>query len=64
LGRLAREKGLLVTTILHSPGMSAFAQFDDLLVMGKGGGVVYFGKRELAPAYFASIGFPIPPKSK
>ena len=33
----------------------------DFLLLGKGGKVVYMGPRELAPQYFAGIGFECPP---
>lgn len=36
-------------------------EFDDLLLLGKGGRVIYHGPLLDAPAYFESIGFPLPP---
>ncbi|KAI9228514.1 MAG: hypothetical protein DHS80DRAFT_27237 [Piptocephalis tieghemiana] len=52
---------LTVAAIIHSPSPQAFARFDDLLLLGKGGQVIYHGPRNAAPEYFASRGFPVPP---
>lgn len=35
-------------------------EFDDLLLLGKGGRVIYHGPLQEAPSYFESIGFPVP----
>ena len=47
--------------MIHSPSPATFRQFDDLLLLGKGGMVVYMGPRDRAVSYFASVGFPCPP---
>ncbi|KAI9229766.1 MAG: hypothetical protein DHS80DRAFT_22089 [Piptocephalis tieghemiana] len=60
LRNIAHLQGLTIAAVIHSPSPQAFNQFDDLLVLGKGGRTVYFGPRDKAPAYFASIGFPVP----
>ncbi|KAH7058024.1 hypothetical protein BKA57DRAFT_388263, partial [Linnemannia elongata] len=60
LKSIARRKGLTVAAVIHSPSPVAFDQFDDLLLLGHGGRVVYHGPRTEAPIYFAAIGFPIP----
>ncbi|KAG0242721.1 hypothetical protein BGW41_003617 [Actinomortierella wolfii] len=60
LKQIAREQSLTVAAVVHSPSPHAFQQFDDLLLLGAGGRVVYFGPREEASAYFESIGFPTP----
>ncbi|KAK3839471.1 MAG: hypothetical protein JOS17DRAFT_712592 [Linnemannia elongata] len=60
LKSIARRKGLTVAAVIHSPSPVAFDQFDDLLLLGHGGRVVYHGPRTEAPLYFAAIGFPIP----
>ncbi|KAJ3126574.1 hypothetical protein HK098_007403 [Nowakowskiella sp. JEL0407] len=56
----AQMQGLTVAAVIHSPSPSTFRQFDDLVLLGKGGQLVYFGPREAATAYFAKIGFPLP----
>ncbi|ORX95331.1 hypothetical protein K493DRAFT_372289, partial [Basidiobolus meristosporus CBS 931.73] len=60
LSNIAKTQGLTVASVIHSPSPIAFAKFDDLLLLGKGGRVIYFGSREEAPAYFESIGFYCP----
>ncbi|KAG0371049.1 hypothetical protein BGZ54_000967 [Gamsiella multidivaricata] len=63
LKSIARKKGLTVAAVIHSPSPVAFDQFDDLLLLGHGGRVVYHGPRTEASAYFAAIGFPVPKDS-
>ncbi|KAG0246544.1 hypothetical protein BGX31_000995 [Mortierella sp. GBA43] len=60
LKSIARRKGLTVAAVIHSPSPAAFDQFDDLLLLGQNGRVVFHGPRTEAPAYFAAIGFPVP----
>ncbi|KAG0329380.1 hypothetical protein BG004_002343 [Podila humilis] len=60
LRSVARRKGLTVVAVIHSPSPVAFDQFDDLLLLGHGGRVVFHGPRTEAPAYFGAIGFPVP----
>jgi len=60
LRKIARQQGLTVGAVIHSPSPAAFKQFDDFLLLGKGGQIVYFGKTEDCAAYFDSIGFTLP----
>lgn len=60
LAKLARQQQLLVAAVVHAPSQRAFHLFDDLLLLGKGGRVIYQGAISDAPAYFELIGFPIP----
>ncbi|KAF9913217.1 hypothetical protein BX616_010139 [Lobosporangium transversale] len=60
LKQIAQEQFLTVAAIVHSPSPHAFNQFDDLLLLGAGGRVVYAGPREEAAHYFESIGYPVP----
>ncbi|KAF9174329.1 hypothetical protein BGX21_000215 [Mortierella sp. AD011] len=60
LKSIAHNKGLTVAAVIHSPSPVAFEQFDDLILLGHGGHVVYHGSRAEAPSYFAAIGFPVP----
>eukprot|EP01135_Chromosphaera_perkinsii_P012005 Nk52_evm13s2568 gene=Nk52_evmTU13s2568 len=57
---IARNRKMVVAAVIHQPSPSAFAQFDDLLLLGKGGRTVYAGPVDEATAYFASIGFDCP----
>ncbi|KAF9989676.1 hypothetical protein BGZ75_005353, partial [Mortierella antarctica] len=60
LKRIAQDQFLTVAAVVHSPSPHAFSQFDDLLLLGSGGRVVYSGPREEAASYFESIGYPMP----
>ena len=60
LQTIARAKQMTIASVIHQPSYSAFKMCDDLLLLGKGGQVVYHGPNTDAPAYFASIGFPVP----
>ncbi|KAF9403186.1 hypothetical protein BGZ94_004681, partial [Podila epigama] len=60
LKQIAQEQFLTVAAVVHSPSPHAFCQFDDLLLLGSGGRVVYSGPRDEAAAYFEGIGYPLP----
>jgi ABC-type multidrug transport system ATPase subunit len=60
LKRIAVGKNMTIIAVVHQPSLTSFLEFDDLLLLGKGGRVVYHGAIEKAPEYFASIGFPLP----
>ncbi|KAJ3057864.1 hypothetical protein HK102_010827, partial [Quaeritorhiza haematococci] len=61
LRNVARQQGLTVAAVIHSPSPSTFKQFDDFLLLGKGGQIVYFGPTEQVEQYLHSIGFTCPP---
>jgi ABC-type multidrug transport system ATPase subunit len=61
LSEIARKQNMTIVSVIHSPSIQAFRQFDDLLLLGKGGRVVYFGPVDKATQYFERIGFPCPP---
>ncbi|KAI8897471.1 hypothetical protein BC833DRAFT_593660 [Globomyces pollinis-pini] len=60
LRNIAQQQGLLVAAVVHSPSPETFREFDDLLLLGKGGRIIYMGPRVEAPKYFDKIGFPLP----
>ena len=60
LKSIAVSKSMTVIAVVHQPSLTSFLEFDDLLLLGKGGRVVYHGALSEAPGYFASIGFPLP----
>ncbi|KAJ3269984.1 hypothetical protein HDV01_000747 [Terramyces sp. JEL0728] len=62
LREIAQSQGLTVGAVIHSPSPATFRQFDDFLLLGKGGRVVYIGPREDAIKYFDYIGFACPPE--
>lgn len=49
----------VAAAVVHSPSPHAFNQFDDLLLLGSGGRVVYSGPRDETSHYFESIGCPV-----
>ncbi|KAJ3303577.1 hypothetical protein HDV03_003654 [Kappamyces sp. JEL0829] len=61
LRQIAIQQGLTVAAVIHSPSPATFRQFDDFLLLGKGGRVIYMGPREGALGYFEAIGFTCPP---
>mmetsp|Transcript_25376 Transcript_25376/g.47367 ORF Transcript_25376/g.47367 Transcript_25376/m.47367 type:complete len:695 (-) Transcript_25376:677-2761(-) len=62
LQTIARETGISVAAIIHSPSPDTFNKFDDFTLLGVGGTVLYSGAREAALEYFKSIGFVKPAK--
>ena len=53
-------RNMTVAAVIHQPSKEAFEMFDDLLLLGSGGSVMYFGDlggEHGAVAYFRSIGF-------
>lgn len=44
LSQMAREAGMTVCAVIHSPGPAAFAAFDDLFLLQTGGTPVYLGQ--------------------
>lgn len=62
LRQIAIQQSLTIAAVIHSPSPATFRQFDDLLLLGKGGRIVYFGPREGALGYFNCIGFTCPPE--
>ncbi|CUF95595.1 ABC transporter, putative [Bodo saltans] len=59
---LARDDKRTVLCTIHSPSSELFALFDDLLLLAKGH-VIYHGPTLDAAHYFASVGYPVPPRT-
>lgn len=63
LQNVTRKKNMTVVAVIHQPSKEAFEMFDDLLLLGAGGSVMYFGELKGpagAVAYFQSVGFTMP----
>jgi len=60
LSEIAIKQNMTIVAVIHSPSAEAFEQFDDILLLGKGGKTVFFGPITQAKEYFARIGFPCP----
>ena len=61
LHNITQEQQLTVAAVIHSPSPATFRQFDDLMLLGKGGRLIYFGPISDASEYFEKIGFSCPP---
>ena len=48
---------ILSCQVLHQPRYEIYAQFDDLLLLGKGGFTAFTGETPLAVPYFEKLGF-------
>lgn len=63
--RKLADVGQAVLVTIHQPSAQLFAQFDTLLLLGKGGKTVYFGEigdnGQAVKAYFERYGAPCPP---
>nr|KAJ3418067.1 hypothetical protein HK105_000398 [Polyrhizophydium stewartii] len=57
---IARTQNMTVAAVIHSPSSTAFSTFDDLILLGKGGRIIYAGPRDEAVAYFETLGFQLP----
>lgn len=57
LKHIAVEQGVTIAAVIHQPSIATFLEFDDLLLLGKGGQVIYQGPVKAAKDYFSSIGF-------
>ncbi|GBC06719.1 hypothetical protein RclHR1_00700018 [Rhizophagus clarus] len=62
LKNVAHKQGLTVAAVIHSPSPQAFETFDDFLLLGKGGRIIYFGPRDRALEYFNNLGYHCPPQ--
>src|SRR3546814_12252590 len=60
LKSIARERRMTIVSVIHQPSITAFHEFDDILLLGKGGRVVYCGPLKEAQGYFTRLGFPFP----
>jgi ABC-type multidrug transport system ATPase subunit len=47
--------GVLVVTVIHQPRFDIYEQFDELILLAKGGFTAYVGPREYATAYFKEV---------
>ena len=62
--RSIADLGLTIALVLHQPRYEIFAQFDDLLLLGRGGRTVYAGSVEGVGAYFErTFGLVAPPRA-
>lgn len=62
LKNIARTRNMTIASVIHQPSVYSFLEFDDLLLLGKGGQVIYHGAVLDAPDYFTGLGFVMPEK--
>lgn len=60
LKKIAIEKNIAVVCSIHQPRSSIWNVFDDILLMGPGGHIIFHGPRIEVLPYFASIGYVCP----
>ncbi|MCL7031156.1 hypothetical protein MKW94_018049 [Papaver nudicaule] len=62
LRALRREalEGVNICTVVHQPSYSLFKMFDDLILLAKGGFIVYHGPVKEVEEYFAGLGVIVP----
>ena len=58
---ITKARELTVAAIIHSPSLSSFLSFDDVLLLAKGGRIIYFGPTNKVQAYLYMVGFECPP---
>jgi ABC-type multidrug transport system ATPase subunit len=57
LRRIVKAQLLTVAAVIHSPSLATFLEFDDILLLGKGGKVIFFGPTDKIETYLELIGF-------
>ena len=57
LSKLAKMQRMTIAAVIHSPSPSTLFEFHDILLLGKGGKVVYFGPTKGIKHYFTQLGF-------
>ena len=60
LKKIAVQKNVAVVCTIHQPRSSIWNVFDDIMLLGPGGHVIYHGPRDQVVPYFAGIGYPCP----
>ncbi|KAL8141534.1 hypothetical protein V2J09_014566, partial [Rumex salicifolius] len=62
LRALRREalEGVNICMVVHQPSYTLFSMFDDLILLAKGGLIVYLGSAKKVEDYFAGLGIIVP----
>ncbi|KAI4382719.1 hypothetical protein MLD38_008646 [Melastoma candidum] len=53
-------EGVTICMVVHQPSYSLYMMFDDLILLAKGGLIVYHGSAKKAEDYFAGLGIIVP----
>ena len=54
------DLGMNLVGVIHQPRYAIFTLFDDVMLLGRGGRLVYLGPSHLALCYFESLSFALP----
>ena len=57
------NQGVTILVVIHQPRMSIFKDFDNLILLARGGKGVFVGKREDVLPYFKGLGYNMLPHS-
>lgn len=57
--RVAKEERLIAVCTIHQPSTKVYNGFDQLMILSRGR-EAFSGDLKVAPAYFESIGCPVP----
>lgn len=61
LKSLVHDDGVTIVSVIHQPRKFIFELFDNVILLGDGGKIVYHGGPQLTQAYFENIGYTLPP---
>ncbi|TPX37233.1 hypothetical protein SmJEL517_g00987 [Synchytrium microbalum] len=56
-----RSENVSVAVVIHQPAEAVFKLFDNVILIGGGGRICYFGATAQCEQYFSEYGFPCPP---
>lgn len=62
LARIVASNRTTIIAVVHQPRYEVFNAFDDVILLGKGGRLVYCGPRDQLLEYFSRLGFDCPDK--
>ena len=58
--KLAKEENATIIMTVHQPSEDMFSIFETVLLLARGGHVLYNGKTENTKSYLAEVGYPVP----
>ena len=63
LKSLAKDNNVTIVAVIHAPRKEIVDLFDNMLLLSTKGETVYFGASNAIDAYFARLGFSVPPQT-
>jgi len=61
LKNLVSDHGVTIASVIHQPRKFIYDLFDNIILLGQGGKIVYHGPTEDAEAYFIGLGYELTP---